>query len=137
MLRRCLTAIAKLAWLEGTVSIIVVDNENEPNNRALAEEFGAPMCTSRGIANARNAAVEAALALGPDFVAFTNYVCEPPNYLSLKSPLKRLIEAVEEFSESENGVELSRTPHPGLPPLCVRPLKPRLCESSATLRAVT
>jgi succinoglycan biosynthesis protein ExoM len=80
MLRRCLTAISKLTLLEGAgLSIIVVDNEPEPNNRAIVEEFGAVYVHEprRGIANARNAAVEAALDAGADFIAFTDDDCEP------------------------------------------------------------
>jgi succinoglycan biosynthesis protein ExoM len=80
MLRRCLTAISNLAP-SGQVghTVIVVDNEPEPNNRALFEEFGGVYVHEprRGIANARNAAVEAALAAGADFVAFTDDDCEP------------------------------------------------------------
>jgi hypothetical protein len=42
MLRRYLDAISTLTWPEGAgLSIIVVDNEPEPNNRSIVEEFGA------------------------------------------------------------------------------------------------
>jgi hypothetical protein len=76
----------------------------------------------RWIANARNAAVEAALALDPDVIAFANYESEPSCYFGLKTPLKQLIQ-----SGSENGVrEFSRTPHARRLSLCVRPLTPRL-----------
>jgi cellulose synthase/poly-beta-1,6-N-acetylglucosamine synthase-like glycosyltransferase len=80
MLRRCLAAISKLAQPDGAdIRVIVVDSEPEPNNRAIVQEFGAVYVHEpcRGIANAGNAAVEAALALGPDFVAFTDDDCEP------------------------------------------------------------
>jgi succinoglycan biosynthesis protein ExoM len=80
MLRRCLTAISKLAP-RGQVgqTVIVIDNEPEPNNRAVVEEFGAVYVHEprRGIAHARNAAVEAALRPEPDFIAFTDDDAEP------------------------------------------------------------
>jgi succinoglycan biosynthesis protein ExoM len=85
MLRRCLTAISKLVRPEGAdLSIIVVDNEPEPNNRAIAEEFGAGYTHQprRGIASARNAGVEAALALEPDWIAFVDDDTAPqPDWL--------------------------------------------------------
>jgi succinoglycan biosynthesis protein ExoM len=58
MLRRCLTAIAKLTQPEGAdLSIIVVDNESEPNNRPIVEEFAGAVYAHeplRGISHARN-----------------------------------------------------------------------------------
>jgi succinoglycan biosynthesis protein ExoM len=80
MLRRCLEAVCKLTQPEGAdISIIVVDNEPGPNNRAIVEEFGFLYRHEprRGIASARNAALEAALSLEPDFIAFTDDDCQP------------------------------------------------------------
>jgi succinoglycan biosynthesis protein ExoM len=80
ILRRWLTAISKLTRPEGAdLSVIIVDNEAAPNNRPIVEEFGAVHVHEprRGITNARNAAVEAALRLEPDFIAFTDDDCEP------------------------------------------------------------
>jgi GT2 family glycosyltransferase len=81
MLRRCLTAISKLAPCRqvGGLAVAVVDNEAEPNSRAIVEEFGALYVHEprRGIANARNAAIEAAIRLEADFMTFTDDDCEP------------------------------------------------------------
>jgi succinoglycan biosynthesis protein ExoM len=79
-----LTAISKLTQPKGAkFLVIVVDDEAEPNNRAIVEEF--PGVTyghepRRGISHARNAAIEAALALDVDFIAFTDDDCEPAEY---------------------------------------------------------
>jgi succinoglycan biosynthesis protein ExoM len=74
-------AISKLSPCRqvGDLTVIVVDNEAEPNNRAIVDEFGAIYVHEprRGIVNARNAAVEAALRLEADFIAFTDDDCEP------------------------------------------------------------
>jgi succinoglycan biosynthesis protein ExoM len=58
--------------------VVVVDNEQEPNNRELVESLALGTRDpvhyvhqpKRGIAAARNAAVEKALALGVDWIAF-------------------------------------------------------------------
>jgi hypothetical protein len=48
-LRRCLTSLSKLDQPEGAaLSIVVIDNENEPNIRPIAEEFGAIYVTDLG-----------------------------------------------------------------------------------------
>src|SRR5262249_52764218 len=60
---------------------IVVDNRPELNNRPIVQEFRAVYVHEprRGIAHARNVAVEAAPKLEADFVAFTDD-CEVTNY---------------------------------------------------------
>jgi succinoglycan biosynthesis protein ExoM len=86
MLRRCLAAISALSRPEGvTLSLIVVDNEPEPNNRSIAEEFGALYVHEprRGISQARNAGIEASLALEPHWIAFIDDDSYPqPDWLS-------------------------------------------------------
>jgi len=79
MLRRCLYAISNLAHSEGAEFSIIIDNEPEPNNRAIVEEFGAHYehDLRRGIAHAHNAAATAALALSADWLAFTDDGREP------------------------------------------------------------
>jgi succinoglycan biosynthesis protein ExoM len=84
MLRRCLTAISNLTRPAGIdLSVIVVDNEAEPNNRSVAEEFPGVLYKHepcRGLSHARNAAIEAALDIEADFIAFTDDDCEPAEY---------------------------------------------------------
>lgn len=80
MLKRCLRSLMEQAIDENILpSIIIVDNELESNNMDTVARF-ADECwrfpvhyvhqPKRGIAAARNAAVEAALSIGTDWVAF-------------------------------------------------------------------
>jgi succinoglycan biosynthesis protein ExoM len=84
MLKNCLRSIgAQNVPAEGSVEIVVVDNEAEANNRALVEELAAE-CPfplhyvhepRRGIPQARNAALEKCRGLGVDWIAFTDDDC--------------------------------------------------------------
>jgi succinoglycan biosynthesis protein ExoM len=78
MLRACLNSLAlQRVGSDLIISIIVVDNEEQPNSRAGVEDFAAS-CPfpvhyihepKRGIASARNAALETALSLRADWIA--------------------------------------------------------------------
>jgi succinoglycan biosynthesis protein ExoM len=78
MLRVCLDSLAaQVAPPDIALSIVVVDNEPEPNNRGVVEGF-APACPfpvhyvhqpRRGIAAARNAVLDKATELGADWIA--------------------------------------------------------------------
>jgi glycosyltransferase involved in cell wall biosynthesis len=73
------------------VDVIVVDNEGEPNNLSLVQDFSA-RCPfpvhyvhepRRGIPQARNAALEKCRSLGADWIAFTDDDCwVSPTWLS-------------------------------------------------------
>ncbi len=79
MLRNCLASLAVQAVPEDiAITIVVVDNEAQPNNQATVEEF-ARQCPFQlvyshqpdpGIPQARNRALEEALTLGADWIAF-------------------------------------------------------------------
>jgi glycosyltransferase involved in cell wall biosynthesis len=65
------------------IVVVVVDNEGEPNNQALVEDFS-PRChfpvhyihePRRGIPQARNAALEKCRSLRADWLAFTDDDC--------------------------------------------------------------
>jgi succinoglycan biosynthesis protein ExoM len=85
MLGRCLMALAAQAIPPGCgITAIVVDNEPEPNNRQIVEDFAAT-CRfpirylhepRRGISTARNAVLDAC-ADRFDWIAFTDDDCEP------------------------------------------------------------
>jgi hypothetical protein len=65
MLQRCLAALAKLDRpQDADLALIIVDNEPEPNNHAIVNESGAAHVHEprRGIAHARNEALDAVLA---------------------------------------------------------------------------
>lgn len=78
MLMACLESLAAQAIpADISMAIIVVDNEYQPNNRAIVEAF-APSSPfpvhyvhqpKRGIAAARNAILDKALSLGTDWIA--------------------------------------------------------------------
>lgn len=78
MLRRCLDSLAaQIPPDDIALQILVVDNEAEPNNRAHVDAF-AETCPfpvhyvhqpKRGIAAARNAILDKAMALGVDWIA--------------------------------------------------------------------
>jgi succinoglycan biosynthesis protein ExoM len=73
MLRKCLAAISVQALPDDIrAKVVIVDNESEPNNRAIVEEFGFHYVHEprRGIAYARNKAIEKALVLEADRIAF-------------------------------------------------------------------
>jgi glycosyltransferase involved in cell wall biosynthesis len=73
MLWRCLKAISDLELPAGVeAQTIVIDNEAEPNNKLIAEAAGVHYAHEprRGIAQARNCAIEEALQLKPDFIAY-------------------------------------------------------------------
>jgi glycosyltransferase involved in cell wall biosynthesis len=75
MLERCLKAISDLEIPAGIeMQTLVIDNEAEPNNRGIAEAAGARYTHEphRGIAQARNRAIEEALQSGPDFIAYVD-----------------------------------------------------------------
>lgn len=97
MLERCLHSLAaQLAIPDIELHIIVVDNEPEPNNRALVAAVA--RCSpigmryvhqpKRGIAAARNAALDAAMEIGPDWIAFLDddEVAEPDWIAELMAP---------------------------------------------------
>jgi succinoglycan biosynthesis protein ExoM len=84
MLRHCLQSIASQSVPpQVAVEVVVVDNEAEPNNQALVQDFSA-RCPfpvhyvhepRRGISQARNAALEKVRSLEADWVAFTDDDC--------------------------------------------------------------
>jgi glycosyltransferase involved in cell wall biosynthesis len=84
MLYHCLQSIGSQAIApQVSVEVVAVDNEAEPNNRALVREFAAG-CRfpvhyvhepRRGIPQARNAALAKAGELGVDWIAFTDDDC--------------------------------------------------------------
>ncbi len=98
MLRRC------LAWLRRqnfdaahlTMKLIVVDNNPEPVARSIYDEvWDAPgefvHCPRPGIPMARNAALDAALRVGADYIAFLDDdEVAPPHWL------RSLLQALEE-----------------------------------------
>ena len=135
MLRRCLEAIARLVRPEGyRLSVVIVDNESEPNNRVIVESFPGVVYhhePRRGIANARNAALEKALELGADFIAFTDDDAEPA-----EEWIAKLAEAQRETgAEVVRGRTVYTYPEP-LPAWVVKPSKkPRL--SAAPPRGVS
>jgi succinoglycan biosynthesis protein ExoM len=78
MLRVCLDSLAAQEVPAGfRLSLVVVDNESEPNNRPVVEAFrpASPFPVDyvhqpkRGIAAARNAIIDKAMALGADWIA--------------------------------------------------------------------
>jgi succinoglycan biosynthesis protein ExoM len=84
MLTDCLRAIAQQAIPHGVwVAVVVVDNESGPNNQALVQHLseGYPFPihyvheARRGIPQARNAALDACVRLGADWIAFTDDDC--------------------------------------------------------------
>jgi glycosyltransferase involved in cell wall biosynthesis len=92
MLQRRLQSIAAQVFAdEVSPSIVVVDNESAPNNRAAIEKF-AESCPlpvyyvhepRAGIAVARNRALEKAVTLRADWIAFTDDDCEVnPDWLN-------------------------------------------------------
>ena len=78
MLRRCLESLRRQSFDPSTLSlrVIVVDNDPEPKARLVYDEFcggdpaGYVHCSRPGIPVARNAALEAALGMGADYIAF-------------------------------------------------------------------
>ena len=91
MLRCCLVALASQIVPEGfELTIIVADNEPEPNNQQAVEEFAATCPfpvryvheSRRGISRARNAVLDACEARF-DWIAFTDDDCIPqPDWIS-------------------------------------------------------
>ena len=81
MLKRCLAAIKRVHTPTACrVSIIVIDNEAEPNNAPIATAVDGVHYVHeprKGIANARNAALEKALEVNADFIAMTDDDAEP------------------------------------------------------------
>src|SRR5262245_23163233 len=84
MLDQCLGAIgAQIVHSGVELHIVVVDNEPEPNNQRIVQEFGvrSPFPVHyihearRGIPQARNAALEKCRQLGADWIAFTDDDC--------------------------------------------------------------
>jgi succinoglycan biosynthesis protein ExoM len=84
MLRQCLESIGAQMVSQGiSVDVVVVDNEGEPNNRSLVQDFAARCRFSvhyvheprRGIPQARNAALKKARELRADWIAFTDDDC--------------------------------------------------------------
>jgi succinoglycan biosynthesis protein ExoM len=84
MLTDCLRAIAHQAIPHGLwVDVVVVDNEADPNNQALVQHLseGYPFPihyvheARRGIPQARNAALDACVRFGADWIAFTDDDC--------------------------------------------------------------
>jgi len=91
MLRRCLGALSTQAIPPGcAITVVVADNEPEPNNRQIVEDFAAT-CPfpihyvhepRRGISKARNAVLDAC-ADRFDWIAFTDDDCEPePDWIA-------------------------------------------------------
>lgn len=88
MLERCLDSLAA-QLIDGTIrlEVVVVDNEDEPNNRPIVNSFARRFFHAinyvhearRGIAWARNAALDFAISVGADFLAFIDddEVAEP------------------------------------------------------------
>lgn len=73
MLERCLDSLSRQELPEGaSLSVVVVDNERLPNNEGsvAARGFHYAHEPRRGIPAARNKAIEQALALGAEWVAF-------------------------------------------------------------------
>lgn len=77
MLRRCLISLQKQKFdlAQMNALLIVVDNDPEPSARATHAELcdgahGYVHCPRPGIPVARNAAIEAALSAGADYIAF-------------------------------------------------------------------
>jgi glycosyltransferase involved in cell wall biosynthesis len=92
MLRHCLESIAaQVVAPQIEVALVVVDNEAEPNNRALVQEISA-RCRfpvhyvhepRRGISQARNAALDKCRSLGGDWIAMTDDDCwASPSWLA-------------------------------------------------------
>jgi succinoglycan biosynthesis protein ExoM len=83
MLGRCLVALAALAVPEGCeITVVVVDNEPEPNNRAAVAAAACPFPVRYvheprlGIPHARNAVLDACEGRF-DWIAFTDDDCQP------------------------------------------------------------
>jgi glycosyltransferase involved in cell wall biosynthesis len=84
MLGHCLESVAsQIVAAPIAVDVVVVDNEGEPNNRSLVQDFSA-RCRfpvhyvhqpRRGIPQARNAALQQCRELGADWIAFTDDDC--------------------------------------------------------------
>jgi glycosyltransferase involved in cell wall biosynthesis len=84
MLQHCLQSIgSQIVPPQITVDVVVVDNEGEPNNLAIVQDFSAH-CRfpvhyvhepRRGISQARNAALKKIRSLGADWIAFTDDDC--------------------------------------------------------------
>jgi FkbM family methyltransferase len=86
LLTLCLTALrTQTIPQDCALTLIVVDNEPEPNNQQLVTEF-ADTCpfavryvheARRGISQARNAVLAEAEHLGAEWIAFTDDDCQP------------------------------------------------------------
>src|SRR5262245_55713466 len=97
MLRACLVSLAaQIAPAGFELSILVVDNEPEPNNRGVADAFR-QVCPfpvhyvhqpRRGIAVARNAIIDKAMALGAAWIAMLDddETAEPDWIVRLMEP---------------------------------------------------
>jgi succinoglycan biosynthesis protein ExoM len=74
MLLECLNSLSMLT-IPGqcSVAVVVIDNEQEPNNRDIVCGFPGFLYVHeplRGISNARNAALQAAFSVAEDWIAF-------------------------------------------------------------------
>jgi len=90
MLRRCLVSLQQQELAPNQrMHVVVVDNDAEPKARPVYDEIlgqQTPIsfvhCVTQGIPFARNAAIDAALAAGADFIAFLDDdECAPRHWL--------------------------------------------------------
>lgn len=77
MLQTCLETVAKMTRPEGyQLKVVVVDNEASDSTGAIVHAVQSPFDTTyiaepkRGIVHARNTAIDTALSLGADWIAF-------------------------------------------------------------------
>jgi succinoglycan biosynthesis protein ExoM len=96
LLTACLDALANQVVPDGAEkALIVIDNEESPNNKEIVARFGAHYVHEprRGISYARNRALQEAVSISSDWVAFVDDDQEP-----LRDWLSSLIQAQAEHN---------------------------------------
>jgi glycosyltransferase involved in cell wall biosynthesis len=124
LLTACLEALANQVVPDGIdKSLVVVDNEESPNNKEIVTKFGAHYVHEprRGISYARNRALQEAVSISSDWVAFVDDDQEP-----LRDWLSSLIQAQAEHNadvvQSRLIFDSLSVPHSGHPRMDVTPL---------------